>query len=71
MAISNMFPKCIYGITVKKIPNKYGVNFGISLHMGLSFQNQLHSTMDIELGFEDETSFPKKFHGTGIISIKK
>jgi hypothetical protein len=42
MAISNMFNN-LKNAYIKKIPNKYGVNFGISLAYGLSFQNQLHS----------------------------
>jgi sterol desaturase/sphingolipid hydroxylase (fatty acid hydroxylase superfamily) len=48
----------------KKIPNKYGVNFGISL----SVWDYLFSTSyvpksgrDIELGFDGENEFPKDF----------
>ena len=49
---------------VKKIPNKYGVNFGISL----SLWDYIYGTAyvpengrDIELGFDDEKNFPKGF----------
>jgi sterol desaturase/sphingolipid hydroxylase (fatty acid hydroxylase superfamily) len=48
----------------KEIPNKYGVNFGISL----SIWDYLFNTnyipkkrRDIELGFNDEQQFPKDF----------
>jgi sterol desaturase/sphingolipid hydroxylase (fatty acid hydroxylase superfamily) len=57
----------------KEIPNKYGVNFGISL----SIWDYLFNTnyipkkrRDIELGFNDEQQF-QKILLSKIISIKK
>lgn len=58
----------------KKIPNKYGVNFGISL----SLWDYIFKTSyipsdgrDIEIGFEGENNFPKKFMGQEIYPLKK
>lgn len=57
----------------KKIPNKYGVNFGISL----SFWDYVFKTSyipndgrDIEIGFEGENNFPKKFMGQEAYPLK-
>jgi sterol desaturase/sphingolipid hydroxylase (fatty acid hydroxylase superfamily) len=57
----------------KKMPNKYGVNFGISL----SIWDYLFKTnyipkdgRDIELGFEGEQTFPKDFIKQEIYPLK-
>jgi sterol desaturase/sphingolipid hydroxylase (fatty acid hydroxylase superfamily) len=57
----------------KELPEKYGVNFGISL----SFWDYLfgkdyipYDGRDIELGFEDDESFPKGFVGQEIYPLK-
>lgn len=58
----------------KVIPNKNGVNFGISL----SLWDYIFKTnyipkdgRDIELGFEDETDFPKDFLRQELYPLKK
>jgi sterol desaturase/sphingolipid hydroxylase (fatty acid hydroxylase superfamily) len=57
----------------KELPEKYGVNFGISL----SFWDYLFGKdyipfdgRDIELGFEDDENFPKGFIGQEIYPLK-
>jgi hypothetical protein len=42
------------------MPNKYGVNFGISLSV-LYFKPTTSQRRDIELGFNDENEFPHDF----------
>ncbi len=58
----------------KEIPNKYGVNFGISL----SLWDYLFKTdylpkdgRDIKLGFDDMDHFPKSFLGQFVYPFKK
>jgi sterol desaturase/sphingolipid hydroxylase (fatty acid hydroxylase superfamily) len=58
----------------KKMPNKFGANFGISL----SLWDYLFKTnyipkdgRDIELGFEDEQKFPKGFIKQELYPLKK
>ena len=58
----------------KKMPSKYGANFGISL----SLWDYLFKTnyipkdgRDIELGFYDEKDFPKDFINQEIYPFKK
>ena len=58
----------------KELPNKYGVNFGISL----SFWDYLfgkdyipYDGRDIELGFEGDENFPKGFIGQEIYPMHK
>ncbi|OIP84935.1 MAG: hypothetical protein AUK44_01010 [Porphyromonadaceae bacterium CG2_30_38_12] len=58
----------------KELPKKYGVNFGLTL----SVWDYLFSTnyiptsgRDVELGFDDEKSFPKRFLGQFIFPLKK
>jgi sterol desaturase/sphingolipid hydroxylase (fatty acid hydroxylase superfamily) len=55
----------------KEIPNKYGVNFGISLSIWdyLFNTNYIPKKQDIELGFNDEQQF-QKILLSKIISIK-
>jgi hypothetical protein len=52
--------KCIFGITVKKLPNKYGVNFEFHLYGTIYLKQIMYQVMkDIEIGFEGENKFPK------------
>ncbi len=58
----------------KKIPNKYGVNFGISLSLWdyIFKTNYLpNDGRDIEIGFEGENNFPKNFIGQEVYPLKK
>lgn len=58
----------------KKIPNKYGVNFGISLSLwDYVFKTNYipNEGRDIEIGFEDENNFPTNFMGQEIYPLKK
>ncbi|MFC6268721.1 sterol desaturase family protein [Frigoriflavimonas asaccharolytica] len=58
----------------KKLPNKYGVNFGISLSLWdyLFKTNHIPSDgRDIELGFHGEKEFPKDFIQQEIYPLKK
>lgn len=58
----------------KEMPNKYGVNFGISLSLWdyLFKTNYIPSDgRDIELGFSDENEFPKDFIHQEFYPLKK
>lgn len=58
----------------KKLPNKYGVNFGISLSVWdyLFKTNHIPSDgRDIELGFHGEKEFPKDFIQQELYPLKK
>nr|WP_315166467.1 sterol desaturase family protein [uncultured Flavobacterium sp.] len=58
----------------KKIPNKYGVNFGISLSLWdyLFKTNYIPADgRDIELGFNDENQFPDSFLQQELYPFKK
>lgn len=58
----------------KKMPNKYGVNFGISLSLwDYLFKTNYIPTdgRDIELGFEDENQFPDSFLQQELYPFKK
>lgn len=58
----------------KKIPNKYGVNFGISLSLWdyIFKTNYLpNDGRDIEIGFEGENNFPKNFIRQEVYPLKK
>jgi sterol desaturase/sphingolipid hydroxylase (fatty acid hydroxylase superfamily) len=58
----------------KKIPNKYGVNFGISLSVwDYIFKTNYipRDGRDIELGFNDENEFPHGFIKQEIYPLKK
>lgn len=58
----------------KKIPNKYGVNFGISLSLwDYVFKTNYmpNDGRDIEIGFEDDNHFPTNFMGQEIYPLKK
>jgi sterol desaturase/sphingolipid hydroxylase (fatty acid hydroxylase superfamily) len=57
----------------KKIPNKYGINFGISLSLwDYIFKTNYIPTdgRDIELGFDDENEFPNDFFKQEIYPLK-
>lgn len=57
----------------KKIPNKYGVNFGISLSLwDYVFKTSYipNDGRDIEIGFEGENNFPKNFMGQEAYPLK-
>ncbi len=58
----------------KKVPDGYGVNFGISLSIwDFLFKTSYipHSGRDIELGFEDESLFPSDFIQQELYPFKK
>lgn len=58
----------------KEMPNKYGVNFGISLSLwDYLFKTNYIPTdgRDIELGFSDENEFPKDFIHQEFYPLKK
>jgi sterol desaturase/sphingolipid hydroxylase (fatty acid hydroxylase superfamily) len=58
----------------KKMPNKYGVNFGISLSVwDYIFKTNYIPTdgRDIELGFDDENEFPNDFIKQEFYPLKK
>ncbi|MDF1518192.1 MAG: sterol desaturase family protein [Lutibacter sp.] len=58
----------------KIIPNKYGVNFGISLSLwDYIFKTNYvpNEGRYIEIGFEDENNFPTNFMGQEIYPLKK
>ena len=58
----------------KKLPNKYGVNFGISLSLWDYLFKTSHvpsDGRDIELGFHGEKDFPKDFIQQEIYPLKK
>lgn len=49
----------------KELPNRYGVNFGISLSLWDYLWGSAYvpsNGRDIELGFDDEEDFPQEFH---------
>lgn len=58
----------------KKIPNKYGVNFGISLSLwDYVFKTNYipNDGKNIEIGFEGENNFPKDFIRQEVYPMKK
>ncbi|PKP12745.1 MAG: sterol desaturase [Bacteroidetes bacterium HGW-Bacteroidetes-3] len=58
----------------KIIPNKYGVNFGISLSLwDYVFKTNYipNDGKNIEIGFEGENNFPKDFIGQELYPLKK
>ena len=58
----------------KKIPNKYGINFGISLSLwDYVFKTNYipNDGKNIEIGFEGENNFPKDFIGQELYPLKK
>lgn len=58
----------------KKIPNKYGVNFGISLSLwDYVFKTNYipNEGRDIEIGFEGDHNFPTNFMAQEIYPLKK
>ena len=58
----------------KELPNKYGVNFGISLSLwDYIFKSNYipYDGRDIELGFDDDDVFPKTFITQEIYPLNK